>query len=175
MAYAEVAHGDVETGVVNVIIEIRKGERNKYEFDKQTGRLVLDRVNGTMLGYPSDYGYIPGTLCEDGDPLDALLIIDESVPHGVVVPSRPIGVLYFEDDGEMDEKLIVVPADDVSKSHITELDDLGENFKHVIEHFYSHYKDWKKDWKGVEGKLHGWGDAAAALQVVRDSIQRAEK
>lgn len=173
MAYAEVTPGDVEAGVMNVIIEIRKGERNKYEFDKETGRLFLDRVNGTLLGYPADYGYIPGTLCEDGDPLDALLIIDESVPHGTVVPSRPIGVLYFEDDGEMDEKLIVVPADDITKDHIKELDDLGEAFKKNVEHFYAHYKDWKKNWNGVDGKLHGWGDAAAAKDVIRTSIERA--
>lgn len=175
MAYAEVTPGDIENGVVNVIIEIRKGERNKYEFDKETGRLFLDRVNGTFLGYPTDYGYIPGTLCEDGDPLDALLVIDESVPHGTVVPSRPIGVLYFEDDGEMDEKLIVVPADDISKDHIKELADLGEAFTKSIEHFYSHYKDWKKNWNGVDGKLHGWGDAAAAADVVRQSIERVSK
>lgn len=173
MAYAEVGYGDVDGNVLNVIIEIRKGEKNKYEFDKDTGRLFLDRVNGTLLGYPADYGYIPETLCEDGDPLDALLIIDESVPHGTVVPSRPIGVLYFEDDGEMDEKLIVVPADDISKDHIKELDDLGEAFKKNVEHFYAHYKDWKKDWQGVDGKLHGWGDAAAAVKVVRESIERA--
>jgi len=172
MTHAQVTSGDIDNGVVNVIVEIRKNERNKYEFDKETGRLFLDRVNGTTLGYPADYGYIPSTLCEDGDPLDALLIIDESVPHGTVVPSRPIGVLYFEDDGEMDEKLIVVPLDDVSKDHIKELDDLGENFKKVIEHFYAHYKDWKKNWTGVDGKLHGWGDAEAAAKVVRDSIAR---
>ncbi len=174
MAYADVSYGDVDSGVMNVIIEIRKGERNKYEFDKETGRLFLDRVNGTFLGYPTDYGYIPETLCEDGDPLDALLVIDESVPHGTVVPSRAIGVLYFEDDGEMDEKLVVVPADDITKDHIKELDDLGPAFKKNIEHFYSHYKDWKKDWKGVEGKLHGWGNAAAAGDVIRQSIERAQ-
>lgn len=173
MADQGLTPGDLNKGIFNVIIEIRKGEKNKYEFDKESGRLFLDRVNGTTLGYPTDYGYIPGTLCEDGDPLDALLIIDESVPHGVVVPSRPIGVLYFEDDGEMDEKLIVVPADDISKDHIKEVDDLGENFKKVIEHFYAHYKDWKKNWQGVDGKLHGWGDASAALDVVRKSIDRA--
>lgn len=175
MSHTDVSYGNLDKGVVNVIIEIKKGERNKYEFDKETGRLFLDRVNGTMLGYPHDYGYIPGTLCEDGDPLDALLIIDESVPHGVVVPSRPIGVLYFEDDGEMDEKLVVVPSDDVSKDHIKDIDDLGDNFKKVIEHFYSHYKDWKKDWKGVEGKLHGWGGRDDAEKVVRQSIDRATK
>ena len=172
MAYSEVTAGNSENGTINVIIEIRKGERNKYEFDKETGRLFLDRVNGTYLGYPADYGYVPGTLCEDGDPLDALLIIDESVPHGTVVPSRAIGVLYFEDDGEMDEKLIVVPVDDISKDHIHELDDLGEAFKKNVEHFYTHYKDWKKDWKGVEGTLHGWGDATAAMQVIREAIAR---
>jgi inorganic pyrophosphatase len=173
--YAEVETGKIEKGIVNVIIEIRKNERNKYEFDKSTGRLFLDRVNGTTLGYPADYGYIPGTLCEDGDPLDALLIIDESVPHGTVVPARPIGVLYFEDDGEMDEKLITVPADDVSKDHIKDLADLGDNFKSVVEHFYSHYKDWKNGWTGVEGKLSGWGDASAAMVVVNESIERAKK
>lgn len=169
---AEVSYGSLAPEVVNVIIEIRKGERNKYEVDKSTGRLFLDRVNATMLGYPADYGYVPDTLCDDGDPLDALLIIDESVPHGVVVPARVIGVLYFEDDGEMDEKLITVAADDVSKAHIKDLADLGENFKKVVEHFYAHYKDWKKDWTGVDGQLKGWGDATAAAQVVKDSIAR---
>lgn len=172
---SEVSYGDDAPQTINVIIEIRKGDRNKYEFDKKTGRLFLDRVNGTLLGYPADYGYVPGTLCDDGDPLDALLIIDESVSYGVVVPSRPIGVLYFEDDGEMDEKLIVVPADDVSKDHVKDLADLGDNFKKMIEHFYSHYKDWKKDWKGVDGKLHGWGDAEAAQKVITDSIAKAQK
>ncbi len=133
---------------VNIVIEIRRGERNKYEMDKETGYLTLDRVNGTMLGYPADYGYLPDTLCEDGDPLDALLIIDESVPHGVVVPARPVGVLYMIDGGERDEKLICVPADDISKNDVKDLADLGENFKKVVEHFYSHYKDWR----GTTGK-----------------------
>lgn len=169
---AELTYGDKAPDIVNVVIEIRKGERNKYEVDKATGRLFLDRVNATMLGYPADYGYVPSTLCEDGDPVDALLIIDESTPHGVVVPSRPIGVLYFEDDSEMDEKLIVVPADDVSKDHIKEVDDLGPNFKKVVEHFYKHYKDWKKDWTGVKAEFKGWGNAEAAKAVITQSIER---
>lgn len=161
--------------VVNVVIEIRRGERNKYEMDKATGYLTLDRVNATMLGYPADYGYLPDTLCEDGDPLDALLIIDESVPHGVVVPSRPIGVLYMIDDGERDEKLICVPKDDVSKDDIKDLADLGPNFQKVVEHFYSHYKDWKKGWQGASVGFDGWGDAAAAKKVVEDAIKLAQK
>lgn len=172
---AELTYGDNAPDAVNVVIEIRKGERNKYEVDKATGRLFLDRVNATMLGYPADYGYVPDTLCDDGDPVDALLIIDESTPHGVVVPSRPIGVLYFEDDGEMDEKLIVVAKDDVSKDHIKDVDDLGANFKKAVEHFYSHYKDWKKDWAGVDGQLKGWGGADEAKKVISDSIDRAKK
>ena len=171
----ELSYGEKSPEVVNLVIEIRKGEKNKYEFDKETGRLFLDRVNGTALGYPSDYGYIPGTMCEDGDPLDGLLIIDESVPHGAVVPARPIGVLYMIDDGEKDEKLICVPADDVSKDHINDLSDLGENFQKVVEHFYTHYKDWKKNWTGSPVSFDGWGDADAAKKVVLDSIELANK
>jgi inorganic pyrophosphatase len=170
----EVSYGDDAPQTVNVVIEIRRGERNKYEVDKATGRLMLDRVNITMLGYPTDYGYVPDTLCDDGDPLDALLVIDESVPHGVVVPARPIGVLNMIDDGEGDEKLICVAADDVTKTHIKEVEDLGPEFKKIIEHFYTHYKDWKKDWNGVVISFNGWGDAAQALKVVEDSIVKAK-
>ncbi len=168
----DVTSGNVDEGKVNVIIEIRKGERNKYEVDKASGRLMLDRVNITTLGYPTDYGYIPDTLCEDGDPLDALLVIDESVPHGVVVPARPIGVLYMIDDGEGDEKLICVAADDQTKAHIQNVSDLGPEFPKIIEHFYTHYKDWKKDWKGTTVSFNGWGDAEKATEVVHQSIER---
>ena len=171
---SKVSYGKEAPEVINVIIEIQKGSRNKYEMDKDTGMLTLDRVNGTMLGYPADYGYVPETLCEDGDPLDALLIIDESVPLGVVVPSRPIGVLYMVDDGEGDEKLICVAKDDVTMSHIKSLDDLGPNFKPMIEHFYSQYKAWKKDWTGAKVEFNGWGDEIAAKKVISDSISRAE-
>jgi inorganic pyrophosphatase len=172
---AQISYGEKAPEVVNLIIEIKKGEKNKYEMDKDTGYLTLDRVNGTMLGYPSDYGYIPETLCEDGDPLDGLLIIDESVPHNTVVPARPIGVLYMIDDGESDEKIILVPAKDVSKDHIKDLSDLGDNFKKVVEHFYSHYKDWKNDWTGTKVSFNGWGDVAAAKKVIAESITRANK
>jgi inorganic pyrophosphatase len=170
-----ISYGEKAPEVVNLIIEIRKGEKNKYEMDKDTGCLTLDRVNGTTMGYPTDYGYVPETLCEDGDPLDGLLIIDESVPHNVVVPARPIGVLYMNDDGEADEKIIFVPAKDVSKDHIKDLADLGENFKKVIEHFYSHYKDWKNDWTGSKVSFDGWGDAVAAKKVIDESVARANK
>lgn len=170
----DVSYGDDAPNTVNLIIEIQKGGRNKYELDKATGKITLDRVNGTYFGYPTDYGYVPDTLCDDGDPLDGLLIIDESVPAGIVVPVRAIGVLFFEDDGENDEKIIFVAADDISKDHIQELDDLGEAFKKNVEHFYSHYKDWKNDWKGVSAKFNGWGDKAQAIKVIEDSIKAAK-
>lgn len=172
---SQLSYGEDAPKTVNLVIEIRKGEKNKYEMDKDTGYLTLDRVNGTALGYPTDYGYIPDTLCEDGDPIDGLLIIDESVPPCTCVPARPIGVLYMIDDGEADEKLILVPAKDVSKDHIKDLSDLGDNFKKVVEHFYSHYKDWKNDWTGSKVEFNGWGDAEAAKKVINESIERAKK
>ncbi|MBX4201762.1 inorganic diphosphatase [Candidatus Saccharibacteria bacterium] len=178
MSHQEVTVGDNAPNELNIIIEIQKGGgRNKYEFDKNTGRLTLDRVNGTTATYPADYGYVPGTLCDDGDPLDALLLIDEPVVHGAVVPARPIGVLYMVDDGEGDEKLICVPTKDISKDHLHELSDLSDQakvFKKVVEQFYTHYKDWKNDWQGVEVKFNGWGDAEAARKVVTESIERAK-
>lgn len=170
---AELGPGEKAPDVVNVIIEIRRGEgKNKYELDKETGYVTLDRVNAANLRYPSDYGYIPGTLCDDGDPLDVLLVIDESVPQKVVVPARPIGVLRMVDEGEGDEKLICVPDKDITQDHIKEVDDLGLNYKKVVEHFYSHYKDWKNDWKGVDVHFNGWGDATEAKKMVEESIKR---
>lgn len=176
MPYQDVATGQAAPDVINIIIEIQKGGgRNKYEFNKNTGRLTLDRVNGTTATYPADYGYVPGTICDDGDPLDALLIIDEPVAHGAVVPSRPIGVLYMIDDGENDEKLICVPDKDISKDHIKELADVGENFPRIIEQFYKHYKDWKNNWQGVPIEFKGWGGSAEAKKVISESLARAKQ
>lgn len=176
MAYSDVPTGSDVPNVVNLVIEIQKGGgRNKYEVDKDTGRLTLDRVNATTMGYPADYGYVPDTLCEDGDPLDALLVIDESVVQMAVVPARPIGVLYMTDEEGGDEKLICVPAKDVTKDHIKEVSDLDPNFKKIVENFYSHYKDWKNNWQGVEIKFDGWGDAAEAKKVITESVERAKK
>lgn len=169
---AEVGTGDKAPDIVNVIIEIRRGEgQNKYELDKASGMMILDRVNLTTARYPADYGYVPQTLCDDGDPLDALLVIDESVPQSVIVPCRPIGVLRMVDDGEGDEKLICVAAKDGTKDHIKEVEDLGGHFIKQVEQFFSHYKDWKNDWQGTPVSFNGWGDAAAAREVVENSIK----
>jgi inorganic pyrophosphatase len=173
---ADVSYGDDAPSTVNVVIEIPKGtRRNKYEVDKSSGRIFLDRVNGAHFYYPYDYGYVPNTLCEDGDPLDALILIDEPLFPGVVVPARPIGVLYMIDDGEADEKLICVPKDDVSKNYLKNVDDLGDDFKKALEHYYKHVKDWKKDWSGVSFESKGWGDAEAAKKVINQAIEHAKQ
>src|SRR5690606_8596935 len=104
-----------------------------------------------------------------------LLIIDESVPPGIVVPARAIGVLNMVDDGEADEKLICVAADDVTKSHIKSLEDLGDNFKPMVEHFYGQYKAWKKNWQGSPVSFNGWGDAEEAKKIISQSIKLASK
>lgn len=169
--------GDLDYGKnapdeVNAIIEIQKGNHNKYEMDKKTGHLFLERVGGTSLGYPADYGYIPMTLCDDGDPLDVMLVIDEPIAHGTVAVVRPLGVLYMVDDGENDEKIICVAVNDVSKSHIKSVEDLGVNFQPMVEHFFSQNKAWKNNWKGVEVSFNGWGDVNAAKKVIKESIDR---
>lgn len=167
MSLNDVRIGDKAPETVNVIIEIPRGTlRNKYEADKDTGVIVLDRVNNVEMAYPFDYGFVPDTLCEDGDPLDALVLIDEPLFPGVVVPVRPIGIVRMIDDGEGDEKLICVPAKDASKDYLTEVDQLGPEFKGRVEHFYTHLKDWKNDWKGVPVSFDGWGDAAAAREHI---------
>ena len=176
MAYKDVTVGEDAPEVVNIIIETQKGEgQNKYEFDKDTGRLTLDRVNGTTAKYPADYGFLPQTLCGDGDPLDAMLIIDEPVVHGVVVPARPIGVLYMIDDGEKDEKIVCVAARDISKDHVKEIDDYDPHFKKRTEQFYRTYKAWKNNWQGTPVEFKGWGNSEDAKKVIAESIERAKK
>ncbi len=168
------SYGNKAPEIVNVVIEIRKGERNKYELDKETGMLTLDRVGGTTMGFPTDYGYVPNTMCEDGDAIDVLVIIDESLPDGVLVKVRPVGVLRMVDTGEKDEKIIGVAANDETMGHVKSVDDLDPNFRQRIEHYFSHYKDWKNDWKGVEVHFNGWGDAEDAKKVIQESIDRAQ-
>lgn len=169
---ADLDYGSNAPDEINVVIEIQKGNHNKYEMDKETGHLFLDRVNATSMGYPADYGYVPQTLCKDGDPLDALVIIDEPLIHGVALSARPIGVLYMVDDGEDDEKLICVASKDVTKSQVQSVEDLGPNFKPMIEHFYKNYKAWKNDWKGSPVSFNGWGNAEDAKKVITESIDR---
>ena len=162
--------GDYKNGTVNVVIEIPQGSSHKIEWDRKRAAFMLDRVEPSIFAKPVNYGFIPQTLDEDGDELDVLVVTDEPLPTGIYLEGRVIGVLNFEDDGEWDYKVIVVPADDRNTGDsIKSLDDLGARWKQKIEHHFAHYKDLKKPGSTV---VHGWGDIEDAKKVIAESIER---
>lgn len=153
----------------DVVIEIPRGSRNKYEVDHETGRVFLDRVLFTPFMYPTDYGYFENTLGGDGDPLDALVLLEYPLFPGVGVKVRPVAVLPMEDDGGIDEKLVCVPAKDPRWAHIKDLSDLPEQTKNEIEHFFSHYKDLEP---GKWVKVGQWQGRAEAERLLTEAIER---
>ncbi len=155
----------------DVTIEIPKGQRNKYEIDHKTGRLRLDRYLYTPMGYPADYGYIEDTLGEDGDPLDALVLLPESVHPGVIVAARAVGMFQMVDDAGGDDKVICVPAGDHRWDHITDLADVPGHELDSIKHFFIHYKDLEPG-KFVEG-ADFVGRAAAEAEIERSRVRFA--
>lgn len=155
---------------VNVVVEIPKGSSHKVEFDRKRKIMVLDRVEPAIFAKPVNYGFIPGTLDDDGDELDVLFVTDEPVSTGVVSEATVIGVLEFEDDGEMDHKVICVPADDRNTGNrISSLADLGDQWQKQIEHHFTHYKDLKKP---RSTKVLGFGDVDKAHEVIAECIER---
>ena len=162
--------GDYQNGTVNIVVEIPEGSILKIEWDRKRAAFMLDRVEPSIFAKPCNYGFIPQTLDEDGDELDVLLVRDEPVPTGVWMEAKIVGILNFEDDGEMDHKVVVVPADDRNTGDsVNSLEDLGDRWKQKIEHHFSHYKDLKKP--GTT-KVEGWGDVEAAKQMITESIER---
>ncbi|QHC57648.1 inorganic diphosphatase [Rathayibacter sp. VKM Ac-2760] len=153
----------------DVVVEIPKGSRNKYEVDHETGRVYLDRVLFTSFVYPTDYGYFENTLGLDGDPVDALVLLEYPVFPGVGVSVRPVGVLNMSDEAGSDAKVIVVPAKDPRWQHIQDIGDVPEQTKNEIKHFFERYKDLEPN-KWV--KVEAWGDAAEAEQIVQDGIKK---
>jgi inorganic pyrophosphatase len=156
----------------DVVIEIPRGSRNKYEVDHETGRVHLDRVLFTPFVYPIDYGYFDNTLGGDGDPLDALVMLEFPVYPGVVCTVRPVGVLTMEDDGGIDEKLICVLEKDPRWSHIQDIDDVPAQTKNEIKHFFEHYKDLEP---GKWVKVLGWEGKDAAHKEILDGIAAYNK
>lgn len=155
---------------VNVVIEIPQGgEPIKYELDKDTGALFVDRVLSTSMRYPCNYGYIPNTLCGDGDPADVLVILGSPLVPGCVVKCRPIGVLKMSDESGEDAKLLAVPVSKTTKvyENITSYKDLPEIQLKQISHFFERYKDLEE---GKWVKVEGWGDADEAKQEIIDAI-----
>ncbi len=162
--------GDVENGIVNVVVEIPQGSNHKIEWNRQLAVMQLDRVEPVIFAKPTNYGFIPQTLDEDGDELDALIITDQPLTTGIFMEAKVIGVLEFVDDDEVDDKVIVVPADDRNTGDaINSLEDLPPQLLKQIEHHFNHYKDMKKPGSTV---VKGFGDVERAKQIIRDSITR---
>jgi len=154
----------------DVTIEIPKGHRNKYEVDHETGRIRLDRLLFTAMSYPADYGYVEDSLGEDGDPLDALVLLQEPTFPGCVVRARPIGMFHMRDEAGGDDKILCVPAGDPRQAHITELDQISEFDRLEIQHFFETYKDLEPG-KSVEG-AH-WAGRDEAEQCITEALHRA--
>ena len=157
---------------INVIIEIPKdAEPVKYEVDKETGAIFVDRVLSTPMRYPCNYGYVPHTLCGDGDPADVLVILPLPLVPGSVIRAIPVGVLKMTDEAGSDEKIVAVPVPKVfgGYAHINDIAQVSPHWLERIGHFFEHYKDLEK---GKWVKLDGWGGAAEAKQILLDSMRR---
>lgn len=160
---------------VNVIIEVPiGGEPIKYELDKAAGTLVVDRFLHTPMRYPGNYGFVPHTLSEDGDPIDVLVVNTRPIVPGAVMNVRPVGVLKMQDEAGGDEKVVAVPVPKLTKryEHVHEYTDLPEITLQQMRHFFEHYKDLEP---GKWVKVLGWGDAAEAKKMIVEAIARAKK
>lgn len=151
-----------------VVIEIPRGSRNKYEVDHETGKVMLDRVLFTPFVYPVDYGFFEHTLGGDGDPLDALVLLEYPVYPGVGMEVRPVGMLLMEDDGGLDEKVLCVLDGDPRWDHIQDIDDVPQQTRNEIEHFFEHYKDLEP---GKWVKLQGWKNLAETQKVIDKAFE----
>jgi len=153
-------------GCIHVVIEIPRGSRNKYEIDQATGRVFLDRRLFTATTYPADYGYIPDTHGEDGDPLDALVLLEDATFPGVWVEARPVGVLWMQDEAGPDAKIICVPPKEFRWKGVEDLRDLPEELLEEIKHFFDVYKALEPDkvssTAGFEGRKAAWREIEAA-------------
>jgi inorganic pyrophosphatase len=161
--------GDVDAGTINTVVEIPEGSRLKVEWDRMHAAFMLDRVEPRIFAKPCNYGFIPQTLDEDGDELDTLIICPEPLATGVWLEAKILGVMKFEDDGEVDDKIVCVPADNRDDADaITSLDDIPQVVKQ-LEHHFTHYKDLKKP---GSTKVVGWGGPEEAKQIIKKCIDR---
>jgi inorganic pyrophosphatase len=153
---------------VTAVVEIPSGSRNKYELDKRTGTIKLDRVLYSAVHYPGDYGLIPRTLHEDGDPLDVLVLVKEQTFPGCMIDVRPLGVLHMRDRGEPDDKILAVALRDPYYEEVFDIADIPRHVLTEVQYFFSTYKD-------LEGKrvqIEGWGKSEEAMKVITDSMTR---
>lgn len=172
MGLSLVATGKNPPDEINVIIEIPKdAEPVKYEVDKDSGAIFVDRILSTPMRYPCNYGYVPKTLCGDGDPADVLVILPLPLVPGSVIRCRPVGVLKMSDEAGQDEKLVAVPVAKTFSGykHVDDIQQVSDHWLERIGHFFEHYKDLEK---GKWVKIEGWGGADEAKQILQEAIQR---
>ena len=155
--------------LVNVLIEIPAGSKNKYEFDKGMNAFALDRVLYASVHYPYDYGFIPNTLADDGDPLDGMVLMDQPTFPGCVIAARPIGLLEMIDGGDRDEKILCVPADDPRYTEVNSLKDVAPHRLDEIAEFFRTYKNLEKK----ETEILGWQDVDKVNSLVEQCIKAA--
>jgi inorganic pyrophosphatase len=152
-----------------VVVEIPSGSRNKYEYDAELDAIVLDRRLFTSMAYPADYGFITGTLAEDGDPLDALVLVGDPTFPGCRIRVRPVGVFHMADEKGTDEKVICVPLKDPAFIRVHDVHDIAPEFRQEIEHFFQVYKDLE----GKKTETFGFGNRADAERVIHEARDRA--
>lgn len=160
-------------GDFNVIIEIPMNDKPvKYEFDKDAGAIIVDRFMQTSMSYPCNYGFIPHTLSDDGDPADVLVLTHYPIVPGAVIKVRPVGVLLMEDESGLDEKILAVPISklDVTFDYVKDIDDVSKMLKDRINHFFENYKKLEQ---GKWVKIIGWENANKALELIEKAITRA--
>ncbi|MBU3758667.1 MAG: inorganic diphosphatase [Candidatus Omnitrophica bacterium] len=156
---------------VSVMIEIPKGSRNKYEYDKEKKMIKFDRMLFSSVHYPSDYGFIVNTLALDGDALDALVLVWEPTFPGCLMEAKPIGLFKMRDEKGPDEKILCVPVRDPFWNYINELTDVPPHLLKEIEHFFSIYKELE----GTKTGIDGWRDRQSALRIIQESQQRYQE
>jgi len=171
-----VSLGDSAPEELNVIIEIPKGSNNKYEIDKETGLIALDRANYSSAPFPFDYGFTPQTLWEDGDPLDVIVLTTYPLFPGILVRVRPVAVIEMIDSGESDYKVIAVPTEDRRFEHVEDIDDLNPHTLREFKHFFETYKVLKNDEaKAVPVEIRGIKGKKEAQEAVLKSIELYKK
>lgn len=166
--FAHVSPGTNIPSVVNAIVEIPKGRRSKFEVDKATGLMKLDRYLFSSSHYPGDYGFIPQTLADDGDALDIVVMVNEPTFSGCLIEARVVGLFKMTDRGRNDYKVLAVPNSDPLFAEFTQLESVPKHFLREVEHFFATYKQLE----GVKIETQGWDSAAAATDEVRSSVAR---
>lgn len=156
-----------KAGIINVLIEIPGGCKNKYEFDKDMNAFILDRVLFSSVKYPYDYGFVPNTLADDGDPLDGMVMMDEPTFAGCVIASRPICMLEMIDGGDRDEKILCVPAEDPRYDHVKSMKDVAPHILDEIAEFFRSYKNLEKK----ETNILGWKDIDQVAPLVEECVK----